>query len=377
MENKAPGPSKGYQKQIKKIDPNSRPSSTSRKSTGLDYGSTTAKNWPRFIEALESGDVDALNELIKEGLNVNVTRDGTTPLMFAASKGRVEIAEAIIQAGANVNEKTDDGWTALHKAAWDQSKRDIIELLMQSGVDIEARNKAGKTALQLAEEKGNRDSVNAIKAHLQKLQDDAQEWEAFLATAEGRPYQQKRRYDSLAWLFKFWWLPPLALGGAGLLLGSLVGAVFLSGIVGLAIGLPIGFGIFFMEKKMRTYLEDIGPLPYLDIHLLREQRRTGEQMSSEEVVERPFAEEESLPKKTRYASIIPYVVVALIAALLVGGIIIKRTSLTQWYFAKRLERSGVRFTEQDFLNEVSKDNGAAVDLFVKAGVIDFRISNAI
>ena len=105
--------------------------------------------------------------------------------MLAASKGRVEIAEAIIQAGAIVNARSDASWAALHKAAFDQSKRDVIDLLMHSGADIEARNKAGKTALQLAEEKGHRDIVRVMKAHLQKLRVDAQEWETFLTTSEG------------------------------------------------------------------------------------------------------------------------------------------------------------------------------------------------
>ena len=69
-----------------------------------------------------------------------------------------------------------------------------------------------------------------------------------------------------------------------------------------------------------------------------------------------------------HLTIVLYAVVAFVAVLLIGAIIIKRTSLTQWYFATRLERSGIRFSSQEFLNEVSKNNEEAVDLFVKAGV---------
>lgn len=395
MENKPPGPSKGYQKQIKKDDPKARPLSKAKGSPHPDYSSPAAKKWPLFIEAVESGNVDVVNQLIEEGLNINVSRDGTTPLMLAASQGRVEIAEAIIQAGANVNARSDGGWTALHKAAFDQSKRDVIDLLMQSGVDIEARNKAGKTALQLAEEKGHRDIVRVMKAHLQKLRVDAQEWEAFLTTPEGRPYQQKRRYDSMALLFKLWWLPPLVLAGASLLLGYLVGVAVLAGIIGLASGLLFGLSILFMEKKMRNYLDDIGPLPYLDVHIIREKRKAGEPITFEKTNKPPSAEEageqsedtasadqavDRVPmeqwraerasslKKKMHLTIVLYAVVAFVVVLLIGAIIIKRTSLTQWYFATRLERSGIRFSSQEFLNEVSKNNEKAVDLFVKAGV---------
>ncbi len=395
MENKVPGPSKGYQKQIKKDVPKARPLSKAKGSSQPDYSSSAAKKWPLFLEAVESGNVDVVNKLIEEGLNVNVSRDGTTPLMLAASKGRLEIAEAIIQAGANVNARSDAGWTALHMAAFDQKQSDIIDLLMQSGVDIEARNKAGKTALLLAEEKGHRDIVRVIKANLQKLRVDAQDWETFLTTQEGRPYQQKRRYESLTLLFKFWWLPPLVLAGASLLLGYLVGVAVLAGIIGLAAGFLLGLTILFMEKKLRTYLAEIGPLPYLDIHIVRGKRKAGEPILLEKTSKPPSADEageqsedtasadqavDRVPmeqwraerasslKKKMHLTIVLYAVVAFVVVLLIGAIIIKRTSLTHWYFATRLERSGIRFSSQEFLNEVSKNNEKAVDLFVKAGV---------
>jgi ankyrin repeat protein len=395
VENKSPGPSKGYQKQIKKDVPQARPLSKAKGSPHPGYSSLAATKYPLFLEAVESGNVDAVNKLIEEGLNINITRDGTTPLMLAASKGRVEISEAIIEAGANVNARSDAGLTALHMAAFDQAQSDIVDLLMQSGVDIEARNKAGKTALQLAEEKGHRDIVRVMKANLQKLRVDEQEWEAFMTTQEGRPYQQKRRYESLALLFKLWWLPPLVLGGAGLLLGYLIGFAVLAAIIGLAIGLLFGLSILFMEKKLRTYLDEIGPLPYLDIRIVREKRKAGEPItfektsrldSSEDTDEQsvdtasadqtddrgtdaPWRKGGASPLKKRMPrTIVPYAVIALVVVLLVGAIVIKRSSLTHWYFATRLERSGLRLSNQDFLNEVSKNNEEAVDLFVKAGV---------
>jgi ankyrin repeat protein len=395
MENKTPGPSKGYQKQIKKDDPKTRPLSKAKGNPHPDYSSPSAKKWPLFKEALESGNVDVVNQLIEEGLNMNVSRDGTTPLMLAASKGQIEIAKAIIQAGANVNARSDDGETALHMAAASQSQSDVIDLLMQSGVDIEARNKTGKTALQLAEEKGHRDIVRVMKVHLQNQRVDVKEWETFLTTPEGRPYQQKRRYDSMALLFKLWWLPPLVLGCAGLLLGHFVDLTVVAGILGLAVGIFIGLSILFMEKKLRTYLDTIGPLPYLDIHIVRKKKKTGEPLtlqrssgplsvedaddhetdadSAEQAVDgvpaKPWrAGGASSLNKRVHLTIVLYGVVALVIVLLIGALIIKRTSLTQWYYATRLERSGIRFSSQNFLNEVSKNNEEAVDLFVKAGV---------
>ena len=142
MENQSSGPSKGYQKQVKKDE--THPPSKTKGSSHPDYSSPAAKKWPRFVEAIESGNAEAVKQFIEEGINVNVIRDGVTPLMIAASKGMKEIAEVILQAGVNINERSDDGSTALHKAAFEQADAGIVDLLMESGIDVEAKNKSGK-----------------------------------------------------------------------------------------------------------------------------------------------------------------------------------------------------------------------------------------
>jgi len=126
MESTTPGPAKGYQKQVKKAPP---PKLKANRTT--DYSSPMAKKWPQFLDALESGNVDGVKQIIDEGLNVNVLRDGVTPLMIATSKGQTEIAEVILQAGVNINAKSDDGETALHKAAFDQEETGVVQLLME------------------------------------------------------------------------------------------------------------------------------------------------------------------------------------------------------------------------------------------------------
>ena len=69
MENKTPGPSKGYQKQVKKDATNAQQQSKAKKSGHPDYSSPThRKKWSHFVEAVESGNVDDVKRLIEEGL---------------------------------------------------------------------------------------------------------------------------------------------------------------------------------------------------------------------------------------------------------------------------------------------------------------------
>jgi ankyrin repeat protein len=57
-------------------------------------------------------------------------------------------------------------------------------------------------------------------------------------------------------------------------------------------------------------------------------------------------------------------VLVLIASLLFLG----RGPIAKWYYAKKIGLTGLAFSSQDFLTEVSKNHEEAVDLFIKAGI---------
>ncbi len=400
MENPPQGPSKGYQKQIKK-ETAPKPPSKPKGQYGPGYSSPTAKRWPLMLEALNNGNVDDVKKLIEEGVNVNLLRDGITPLMIAASKGHTAVAEVIIQAGVNINERSDNGDTALHMAA-EQTGTDVVELLLHSGIDSEAKNKFRKTALQRAEEKGNHDIARVIKAHQQQLLADDREWRDFLKTPEGYPYNQKERHESLSSLSKFLWLPPLVLGGAGFLLGLLLGVPVMAAFVGFASGILVDLVLQTWQKKIRSYLDTVEPLPALDIHILREKRKNGEaivtnrrsavttdsgethdetiEVSSSDIFPDDQAEpapveeldQEPPAKEKKVRRITPAMVLSSAAVLvviaLIGAAVIYRISLQHWYYAKKLGLRDIQVTGQAFLAEVAQNNEEAVDLFIKAGI---------
>ena len=66
----------------------------------------------------------------------------------AAILGQYEVAELLIQKGANVNVSGDDGGTALHAAAF-LGQYEVAKLLVQKGADVNARKNDGVTAMDV------------------------------------------------------------------------------------------------------------------------------------------------------------------------------------------------------------------------------------
>lgn len=86
--------------------------------------------------------------------------DGRTPLHLAASDGRLDIAQMLIEHGSGVNAVDDAGLTPLHKSLVDEyttlneDKLNIVRLLLEHKADVDAPNKNGSTPLLLAADKG-------------------------------------------------------------------------------------------------------------------------------------------------------------------------------------------------------------------------------
>jgi ankyrin repeat protein len=74
---------------------------------------------------------------------------GNTALMIASGEGFLEAAECLIQLGADVTSRNDQGQTALHFASrkfWDGQQYDsVIKLLIDRGADKNARDDEGKS----------------------------------------------------------------------------------------------------------------------------------------------------------------------------------------------------------------------------------------
>ncbi|WP_020005543.1 ankyrin repeat domain-containing protein [Brachyspira innocens] len=113
-----------------------------------------------MIELINEGSINAQSK--DEILIGNITHyANTTPLMIASSYGHYDIAKALIDNGALVNLRANDGFNALMEAV----RTDNIEmakLLINNNSDINIKNKDGKNMIIIACENGNEEMFNLL-----------------------------------------------------------------------------------------------------------------------------------------------------------------------------------------------------------------------
>ncbi|PAA65800.1 hypothetical protein BOX15_Mlig032480g1 [Macrostomum lignano] len=85
------------------------------------------------------------------GIQVGIrTRNGLSPLHYAADNGHLEAAELLVEAGADMNEQTEDGRAPLHFACLKGHKEFALWLIDSGTANCSLIKKDGKTALHLA-----------------------------------------------------------------------------------------------------------------------------------------------------------------------------------------------------------------------------------
>ena len=115
------------------------------------HGLMLALKEPSFkaAQALVSAPTINLNQL---------NASGESPLMLAALKGELDLAEKMVKNGADVN-KT--GWTPLHYAATN-GHVSVIKLLLENYAYIDAESPNGSTPLMMASLYGSLDAVKLL-----------------------------------------------------------------------------------------------------------------------------------------------------------------------------------------------------------------------
>ena len=92
--------------------------------------------------------VQTTDDVVIAGL-VGTGGGGLTPLVFAAREGQMDVAKALLDGGAPVNETTNYGWTALLTAVNNRHWQ-LAKMLIDHGADVNIGNKGGWTPLYLA-----------------------------------------------------------------------------------------------------------------------------------------------------------------------------------------------------------------------------------
>src|SRR5690606_3047511 len=110
---------------------------------------------PDLVAAAEAGDRARALAALDAGADANLRGpDDTTPLMWAAYNGDVELVKRLIAAGADVHTKNHFGSFALSEAAIIGSAP-IIEALLAAGAEVDATKPEGETALMVVARTGN------------------------------------------------------------------------------------------------------------------------------------------------------------------------------------------------------------------------------
>jgi ankyrin repeat protein len=117
----------------------------------------------RVADAAMKNDPEAVRALIKQAVDVNMSQgDGMTALHWAALNANAEIAQMLVQAGANVKAATRLGaYTPLFMAA-KSGATPVIDILLKAGANANSPAVDGITPLMMAASADNPEAVRRL-----------------------------------------------------------------------------------------------------------------------------------------------------------------------------------------------------------------------
>ena len=117
-----------------------------------------------IINAIVEGNYEYFVELVSQSGPDVCDGNGFTPLMYCIQNDRPEMADFLLEKGADVDRENALGNTALFYAVFHSRNRtDFIGKLLRAGADMNHANKSGVTPLALANTMANdrvRDFMN-------------------------------------------------------------------------------------------------------------------------------------------------------------------------------------------------------------------------
>lgn len=118
---------------------------------GADVNLTPSRQFSPLMTSAWYCEKEILMSLLDHGAKVDARdEDGATALIYgSANCKRGEIVQVLLRAGANPNAAANNGYTGLIAAAESGNEVAVRELLLK-GADVNAKNSEGETALSIA-----------------------------------------------------------------------------------------------------------------------------------------------------------------------------------------------------------------------------------
>ena len=126
---------------------------------------------PALWKATEEGNVDTCRRLLEDqSVDTDEPHKLWTPLMKASENGNAEIAELLLNRGADIKATNRKGRDALSFAAAPSMKRAstdghrfVLRLLIERGADPLRKDDSGQTAKDRAKQEGRDDIVKCLE----------------------------------------------------------------------------------------------------------------------------------------------------------------------------------------------------------------------
>ena len=128
----------------------------------LSAGSVAGANDGSLIEAVRAQDAQAVEALLRAGIDVNApAADGATALHWAAYHDALPLTDLLLHSGGDVDAANDYGVTPLSLAC-DNGSAAMVARLLKAGADPDAARSTGETPLMTCARTGNPDAVSAL-----------------------------------------------------------------------------------------------------------------------------------------------------------------------------------------------------------------------
>ncbi len=114
-------------------------------------GKVDQKLQDEMVAAIRGGDFARVREIVRKGVKVNTSHgaDSQTLLQIAIINRQLEIAELLLDNGAEINAGDFNGWTALHHAARNND-REAVQFLLDNSASHSIRTRHGQLPHDLA-----------------------------------------------------------------------------------------------------------------------------------------------------------------------------------------------------------------------------------